>query len=112
MFICMCTFILCLCCLTYVEVLRGADNLSKESYRVCLNRFSNRIWRPRRDSGSCATEIKNYKCTLPTAANTTYVRMCLYINNGTYISRLRNTPFIHTTCFDHNGSSSGVYSHT
>jgi hypothetical protein len=51
MFICMCTFILCLCCLTQVEVLRRADHSSKESYRVCLNRFRNPIGRPRPDSG-------------------------------------------------------------
>jgi hypothetical protein len=35
-----------------------------------------------------------------------------YTNNGTHIYRLRNNLFIRTTCFDPNGSSSGVYSYT
>jgi hypothetical protein len=35
-----------------------------------------------------------------------------YTNNGTYIYRLRNDLFIHTTCFDLNGSSSGAFSYT
>jgi hypothetical protein len=36
-----------------------------------------------------------------------------YTNDGTYIYRLRNNVFIHTTCFDPNGSSSGgAFSYT
>jgi hypothetical protein len=33
-------------------------------------------------------------------------------NNGIYICRLRNNLFIHTTCFDSNGSSSGAFCYT
>jgi hypothetical protein len=32
MFMCMCTFILCLCCFVWVEILRWADHSSKEVY--------------------------------------------------------------------------------
>jgi hypothetical protein len=35
-----------------------------------------------------------------------------YTNNSLYIYRLRNTLFIHATCFDPHVSSSGVYSYT
>jgi hypothetical protein len=43
---------------------------------------------------------------------TVFILLRKYINNGTYIYRLRNNLFIHATCFDPNGSSSGASSYT
>jgi hypothetical protein len=40
------------------------------------------------------------------------LKVLIHNDNGTYIYRLRNNLFIHTTSFDPNGSSSGAFSCT
>jgi hypothetical protein len=54
----------------------------------------------------------SFFCTLVSTVFTFISIVCSllrrYTNNDTYIYCLRNNIFIRTTCFDNNGSSSGV----
>jgi hypothetical protein len=91
--------------------------LASEKWRI-TNQTTYRKWRIRRleDRARAANKTTDTTCGrlyFPPFLLYSSFKLSFFICiNGTYIYRLCNNLFIHTTCFDPNGSSSCAFSYT